>query len=95
MNHMKEIALYALLNGVGFTAELHSLEESTIRKWIKELDYDNELFFVRVRELVYRAAVKSNVKRASELFSVPEWTVKLLMEDFKERLDPAKLEEMS
>ena len=76
---MKEIALYALLNGVAFTAELHSLESATIRNWITQLDFDNDKFFKRIRELVFKAASKTNVKRASELVSVPEWTVRLMM----------------
>jgi hypothetical protein len=53
---MKEIALYALLNGVSFTAEIHKLEESTIRRWIQELDYDHDQFFLKVRDLVFKAS---------------------------------------
>jgi hypothetical protein len=79
---MKEIALYALLNGVSFTAQLHSLEVSTVRNWIRELDFDSEPFFKRIRELVYTAAIKSNVRRTSELFDIPEIYINLLLEDF-------------
>ena len=91
--NMKEIALYALLNGVSFTAELHKIEETTIRKWITELDYDNDPFFLKIRELVYKAASKAGIGKASELFSVPEATINILMHDFS-RLDIEEIEEM-
>ena len=90
---MKEIALYALLNGVSFTAELHKIEETTIRKWITELDYDNDPFFLKIRELVYKAASKAGIGKASELFSVPEATINILMHDFS-RLDIEEIEEL-
>jgi hypothetical protein len=69
---------------LAFTAELHSLEESTVRRWIKDLDYDNDQFFIKIRELVYKAAMKAGPTKTSELFNVPETTVKILLSEYNE-----------
>lgn len=81
---MKEIALYALLNGIQFTANLHGLEKATIKTWIKELDFDKDPFFVKMRKFVLKAAKKIGVDRACQVFEVPRRTLEILNREFDE-----------
>ncbi|CAG9325196.1 unnamed protein product [Blepharisma stoltei] len=79
---MKEIALYALLNGIQFTANLHGLEKATIKAWIRDLDFDRDPFFVKLRNLVIKTAKKIGIERTCTLFEFPRRTLEILMQEF-------------
>mmetsp|Transcript_7228 Transcript_7228/g.13361 ORF Transcript_7228/g.13361 Transcript_7228/m.13361 type:complete len:162 (-) Transcript_7228:1323-1808(-) len=79
---MRELALYALLNGVFTTAKLHDIDELTVRIWLRKIDYENCDFFKAVREFVVKTALKVGPEKVSELLGIPIWTVKTLVSEY-------------
>ena len=79
---MKDLALYALLSGVSHTSKLHNVEEATVKRWIRDLDFGNDPFFAKLRELVLKCSTKAGREKAQEMFSVPRWTLEVLEKHF-------------
>ena len=78
---MKEVAIYALLNGISHTAEIHNLEESTVRRWIRDLDNEKEPFFVRLRELLFKTSKKAGLEKTADLFGMPVSVLNILTQE--------------
>jgi transposase-like protein len=84
---MKEVAIYALLNGISYTAEIHKLEESTVRRWIRDLDYENEPFFTRLRDMLLKTSKKAGVEKTAELFGMPVNVINILSQEEQQQAD--------
>lgn len=95
VTNMKEVAIYALLNGISYTAELHKLEESTVRRWIRDLDYENEPFFTRLRDMLVKTSKKAGAEKTAELFGMPVNVINILSQEEQQQTNPQSLPSQS
>ena len=95
VTNMKEVAIYALLNGISYTAEIHKLEESTVRRWIRDLDYKNEPFFTRLRDMLLKTVKKAGVEKTAELFGMPVNVLNILSQEEQQQASPQSLHSQS
>ena len=77
---MKDLAIYALLNGIAFTSELHNLDEVKLYEWIRNIDFENDRFFTDLRSQILTQIHREGPTRTSEDWAVPEWTLRKLAE---------------
>jgi hypothetical protein len=48
------------------------------------INFDNDDFLRVIRGLVYKTAKKAGVGKAAQLFNIPDWMVRLLMEEYSD-----------
>jgi hypothetical protein len=76
---MKELGIYGILKGTLYCSAVYGVEETTTKAWIRDLDFENNEFFIKLREYVVIMVYKLGLKNASEILEVPVKVLKMLM----------------
>ena len=79
---MNDMAIFALLNGIKYCSILHGIHESEIREWINNLDLDNEIFFIKVREYIISTTKRIGESSTAQKFNIPPEVLKIMLTEF-------------
>jgi len=89
----REYAFYSMLNGLSTSSRVNSLEESTLRRFLATLDWEEDAVFLWLRTLIRKCIQKVGPSQTSAIFSLDPDALQVFIERDQELAPDVKRKE--